>query len=145
MCRTSCCTRGWEWCRWSDSNRHDFLRSQDFKSCASAISPHRHPRNAAFQTAVSQVCHLRPLPSAGHNLTGFWVGLLQICLGKPSSFQQNNAAPYTTSYPNCKPPTSSASASPILPCTTRRLPNSLTNNSTIVLTMSTRALAHFPT
>ena len=30
------------WCRWSDSNRHDFLRSQDFKSCASAISPHRH-------------------------------------------------------------------------------------------------------
>ena len=29
------------WCRWSDSNRHDFLRSQDFKSCASAISPHR--------------------------------------------------------------------------------------------------------
>jgi hypothetical protein len=31
-----------DWCRWSDSNRHDFLRSQDFKSCASAISPHRH-------------------------------------------------------------------------------------------------------
>ena len=29
------------WCRWPDSNRHDFLRSQDFKSCASAISPHR--------------------------------------------------------------------------------------------------------
>jgi hypothetical protein len=32
-----------EWCRWSDSNRHDFLGSQDFKSCASAISPHRQP------------------------------------------------------------------------------------------------------
>ena len=32
-----------KWCRWSDSNRHDFLRSQDFKSCASAISPHRLP------------------------------------------------------------------------------------------------------
>ena len=29
------------WCRWWDSNPHDFLRSQDFKSCASAISPHR--------------------------------------------------------------------------------------------------------
>ncbi len=33
------------WCRWSDSNRHDFLRSQDFKSCASAISPHRQHGN----------------------------------------------------------------------------------------------------
>ena len=32
----------WNWCRWWDSNPHDFLRSQDFKSCASAISPHRH-------------------------------------------------------------------------------------------------------
>src|SRR5437879_3236491 len=30
------------WCRWRDLNPHDFLRSQDFKSCASAISPHRH-------------------------------------------------------------------------------------------------------
>ena len=29
------------WCRWWDLNPHDFLRSQDFKSCASAISPHR--------------------------------------------------------------------------------------------------------
>src|SRR5262245_31630032 len=29
------------WCRWRDSNPHDVLRSQDFKSCASAISPHR--------------------------------------------------------------------------------------------------------
>ncbi len=29
------------WCRWWDSNPHDFLWSQDFKSCASAISPHR--------------------------------------------------------------------------------------------------------
>ena len=31
------------WCRWWDSNPHDVLRSQDFKSCASAISPHRQP------------------------------------------------------------------------------------------------------
>ena len=30
-----------DWCRWWDSNPHDFLRSQDFKSCVSAISPHR--------------------------------------------------------------------------------------------------------
>ena len=30
------------WCRQRDSNPHDFLRSQDFKSCASAISPCRH-------------------------------------------------------------------------------------------------------
>src|SRR5438477_886807 len=29
------------WCRWRDLNPHDFLWSQDFKSCASAISPHR--------------------------------------------------------------------------------------------------------
>ena len=32
-----------KWCRWRDSNPHDVLRSQDFKSCASAISPHRQP------------------------------------------------------------------------------------------------------
>ena len=31
------------WCRWWDLNPHGFLRPQDFKSCASAISPHRHP------------------------------------------------------------------------------------------------------
>lgn len=30
------------WCRWSGSNRHGRLSPQDFKSCASAISPHRH-------------------------------------------------------------------------------------------------------
>lgn len=48
------------WCRWSDSNRHDFLRSQDFKSCASAISPHRRlrrksnrPRHAKYTTAFN--------------------------------------------------------------------------------------------
>jgi hypothetical protein len=29
------------WCRWRDSNPHDFLQSRDFKSRASAISPHR--------------------------------------------------------------------------------------------------------
>src|SRR5262245_51875931 len=29
------------WCRWRDLNPHDFLRSRDFKSRASAISPHR--------------------------------------------------------------------------------------------------------
>ncbi len=29
------------WCRWWDLNPHGFLRPQDFKSCASAISPHR--------------------------------------------------------------------------------------------------------
>src|SRR4051794_8040613 len=29
------------WCRWWDSNPHVCLRTQDFKSCASAISPHR--------------------------------------------------------------------------------------------------------
>ena len=33
------------WCRWSGSNRHGLLRPQDFKSCASAISPHRHWRH----------------------------------------------------------------------------------------------------
>src|SRR6266704_2780637 len=44
---TLCCTHNEEWCRWSDSNRHDFLRSQDFKSCASAISPHRHVFNCS--------------------------------------------------------------------------------------------------
>ena len=33
------------WCRWSGSNRHVLLRTQDFKSCASAISPHRHYRH----------------------------------------------------------------------------------------------------
>ena len=32
---------GEEWCRWWDSNPHAFLWAQDFKSCASAISPHR--------------------------------------------------------------------------------------------------------
>src|SRR6266404_4658676 len=31
------------WCRWWDSNPHVCLRTQDFKSCASAISPHRQP------------------------------------------------------------------------------------------------------
>ena len=36
------------WCRWWDSNPHDFLWSQDFKSCASAISPHRPASNAEF-------------------------------------------------------------------------------------------------
>ena len=30
------------WCRWRDSNPHGFLRPRDFKSRASAISPHRH-------------------------------------------------------------------------------------------------------
>ena len=36
------------WCRWWDSNPHDFLGSQDFKSCASAISPHRRsPRGSS--------------------------------------------------------------------------------------------------
>ncbi len=34
-------TTNQQWCRWWDSNPHDFLWSQDFKSCASAISPHR--------------------------------------------------------------------------------------------------------
>ncbi len=29
------------WCRWWDSNPHGFLRPRDFKSRASAISPHR--------------------------------------------------------------------------------------------------------
>ena len=29
------------WCRWWDLNPHGCLRPQDFKSCASAISPHR--------------------------------------------------------------------------------------------------------
>ncbi len=38
------------WCRWSDSNRHNFLGFQDFKSCASAISPHRHPVNEGIST-----------------------------------------------------------------------------------------------
>ncbi len=38
-----CFAAGGGWCRWSDSNRHDVLLSQDFKSCASAISPHRQP------------------------------------------------------------------------------------------------------
>ena len=44
-CDFSQCLQGFydSWCRWSDSNRHDFLGSQDFKSCASAISPHRQP------------------------------------------------------------------------------------------------------
>jgi hypothetical protein len=31
------------WCRWRDSNPHDVLPSRDFKSRASAISPHRLP------------------------------------------------------------------------------------------------------
>ena len=29
------------WCRWSDSNRHGVCTPKDFKSFASAISPHR--------------------------------------------------------------------------------------------------------
>ena len=29
------------WCRWWDLNPHALLRAQDFKSCASAIPPHR--------------------------------------------------------------------------------------------------------
>ena len=37
----------YNWCRWWDSNPHDCLRSQDFKSCASAISPHRQSPMAA--------------------------------------------------------------------------------------------------
>ena|ERR1035437_1639084 len=35
--------RNRHWCRWWDSNPHAFLGAQDFKSCASAISPHRQP------------------------------------------------------------------------------------------------------
>ena len=30
------------WCRWPDSNRHGSFPPRDFKSLASAISPHRH-------------------------------------------------------------------------------------------------------
>ena len=30
-----------KWCRWSDSNRHA-AKAQDFESCVSTISPHRH-------------------------------------------------------------------------------------------------------
>src|SRR5712691_6915644 len=43
------------WCRWWDSNPHGFLRPQDFKSCAFAISPHRQfPRAWAN---VASPCH----------------------------------------------------------------------------------------
>src|SRR5258708_5557299 len=45
-----------DWCRWWDSNPHDVLRSQDFKSCASAISPHRLcSANANHESAASEV------------------------------------------------------------------------------------------
>ena len=57
------------WCRWWDSNPHDFLRSQDFKSCASAISPHR-------QCGQSTSCFARPASSSGltreGNVRGRW-------------------------------------------------------------------------
>ena len=33
---------GCSWCRWPDSNRHGSFPPRDFKSLASAISPHRH-------------------------------------------------------------------------------------------------------
>src|SRR6185369_5458575 len=40
--RGSCQLHGQrDWCRWWDLNPHGLLRPQDFKSCASAISPHR--------------------------------------------------------------------------------------------------------
>ena len=43
-----------EWCRWWDSNPHGFLRPQDFKSCASAISPHRLKRGEERYAGCSQ-------------------------------------------------------------------------------------------
>src|SRR3954468_10972917 len=52
----TCCTRRSVWCRWSDSNRHGCLRPQDFKSCASAISPHRHGCGAANVTEGEGRC-----------------------------------------------------------------------------------------
>src|SRR5213594_2539798 len=47
------------WCRWWDSNPHGFLQPQDFKSCASAISPHwlerdRDPRKLRPKTDLEK-------------------------------------------------------------------------------------------
>src|ERR1035441_3337050 len=44
----------WHWCRWWDSNPHAFLVAQDFKSCASAISPHRQPNEIKGSCAVQE-------------------------------------------------------------------------------------------
>ena len=60
------------WCRWWDSNPHDFLRSRDFKSRASAISPHRlYLRPLPFHTRKkwAERCGRRPtLASEGRGI-----------------------------------------------------------------------------
>ena len=44
----------WDWCRWRDLNPHGFLGPRDFKSRASAISPHRQaPRQHLPESPLS--------------------------------------------------------------------------------------------
>ena len=59
--------RGWQlpgltWCRRRDSNPHVLLRTQDFKSCASAISPLRPPQPRAKAAPAKDVPMLAEWP-----------------------------------------------------------------------------------